>query len=214
MRPAPLPSITTNLLRSIPSALELLPGVSQIKALLPILAGISSFAIWYWGRIAGEDKGNGVILAATWLLPIAFVPRTLDPKAWSSKPATIVTQRVLLNIAALVPVEVADDEVEAGVVAKMLEGADEEVVEPSEVVPPVSAFTEMIVVEDVEESEEATKQDSVAETLSAESQASLEESMVDWESEESVKKERVGEEEGGKGKLGGLFGFSKKKKEV
>lgn len=207
------PSVPTNVPPSIPSALDLLPGVSQIKALLPILAGIASFAVWYWGRIAGEDKGNGVILAATWLLPIAFVPRTLDPKAWPSTPETVVTQRVLLSIAALVPVEVADDEVEAGGVAKMLEGAEQEISKPATKLSPVSVFTEMISVEEVveEKREEARHETIVAEALSVESQTSLEESMVDWEAEEAVAKQVPVAEDGAKAKLGGLFSFKKRK---
>lgn len=68
---------------SIPEALSLLPPVALLKTILPIISTIAGFFIWYWKKVERDDtggaeglkRGNGVILAATWILPVALVPR-------------------------------------------------------------------------------------------------------------------------------------------
>ena len=64
------------IIANIPDALVGLPGVALLKALAPIISLIASFLAWSWKSIKSDDKGNGVILSATWLLPVAIVPRT------------------------------------------------------------------------------------------------------------------------------------------
>ncbi|KDE09496.1 hypothetical protein MVLG_00396 [Microbotryum lychnidis-dioicae p1A1 Lamole] len=46
--------------------------------LAPFIRYISMYMDTEWDGIARQDKGNGVVLAATWLLPIALVPRAWD----------------------------------------------------------------------------------------------------------------------------------------
>ncbi|TKA53702.1 hypothetical protein B0A53_03744 [Rhodotorula sp. CCFEE 5036] len=45
--------------------------------LAPFVRYISSFLDLEWSAIKGQDRGNGVVLAATWLVP-ALVPRPWD----------------------------------------------------------------------------------------------------------------------------------------
>lgn len=49
--------------------------VPQIK---PFLTYISAWVGLEFSAMKAEDEGNGIILAATWLLPIAIVPRPWD----------------------------------------------------------------------------------------------------------------------------------------
>lgn len=70
------------IIANIPDSLVGLPGVALLKALAPIISLIASFLAWSWKSIKSDDKGNGVILSATWLLPVAIVPRT-----WKVAPA-------------------------------------------------------------------------------------------------------------------------------
>ncbi|GAA5859448.1 hypothetical protein JCM8547_006828 [Rhodosporidiobolus lusitaniae] len=46
--------------------------------LAPFVRYISSYADMEWKAIQAQNRGNGVVLAATWLLPIALVPRPWD----------------------------------------------------------------------------------------------------------------------------------------
>ncbi|KAI0964458.1 hypothetical protein AcW1_001273 [Taiwanofungus camphoratus] len=54
------------------------PVLQLLKGLVPYLAYIGGFVAWTWGAIKGFDKGNGVILTATWLLPVALIPGTWE----------------------------------------------------------------------------------------------------------------------------------------
>ena len=82
-----------------------MPGVAQLKAILPILSMICSFIVgqrsphtellayrrcqvWSWTTLKNDDKGDGIILAATWILPVAIIPRTLDRTKWPAPTAT------------------------------------------------------------------------------------------------------------------------------
>ncbi|RDX56064.1 hypothetical protein OH76DRAFT_1337187 [Lentinus brumalis] len=56
------------------------PALSLVKSLVPYLGYIGGFVAWSWSAIRGFDKGNGVTLTATWLLPIALVPGTWEQK--------------------------------------------------------------------------------------------------------------------------------------
>ncbi|KAH8918844.1 hypothetical protein BT69DRAFT_1300666 [Atractiella rhizophila] len=46
--------------------------------LTPFIRYLSMWADMEWKAITSQDKGNGVILAATWVLPVAIVPRAWD----------------------------------------------------------------------------------------------------------------------------------------
>lgn len=54
------------------------PILMALKRLAPYLGYIGAFIAWSWGAIKSFDKGNGVILTATWLLPVALIPGTWE----------------------------------------------------------------------------------------------------------------------------------------
>lgn len=53
-----------------PAALAISAGIS------PVIGYIASFVQFSWDELKKLDKGNGIILTATWILPIATIPRT------------------------------------------------------------------------------------------------------------------------------------------
>ncbi|PPQ99511.1 hypothetical protein CVT24_005301 [Panaeolus cyanescens] len=54
------------------------PAVKMLKQLAPVVSYVGVFIAWSWDRIRSYDKGNGVVLTATWLLPVALLPMTWD----------------------------------------------------------------------------------------------------------------------------------------
>ena len=73
------------------------PAVVVLQTIVPLVGYIGAFIAWSWGAIKDFDKGallhpshnsgvrshrymqgNGVILTATWILPIALIPGTWD----------------------------------------------------------------------------------------------------------------------------------------
>ncbi|KAG9123971.1 hypothetical protein FRC07_013314 [Ceratobasidium sp. 392] len=52
--------------------------MSLIRGIIPALGYIGGFIAWSWNAISGADKGDGVVLSATWLLPIALIPGPWD----------------------------------------------------------------------------------------------------------------------------------------
>ncbi|TFK68011.1 hypothetical protein BDN72DRAFT_842319 [Pluteus cervinus] len=50
------------------------PVVILLQRLVPYLGYIGTFISWSWGTIKGYDKGSGVTLTATWILPFALIP--------------------------------------------------------------------------------------------------------------------------------------------
>ncbi|GAA5917860.1 hypothetical protein JCM6882_001718 [Rhodosporidiobolus microsporus] len=72
----------TLLATNLPTALSALPGGLLLKSLLPLLSVIVASLTWYWKTVKAKDRGDGVILAATWVLPVAVVPRTLERGRW------------------------------------------------------------------------------------------------------------------------------------
>ncbi|GAA6014904.1 hypothetical protein JCM10207_002218 [Rhodosporidiobolus poonsookiae] len=77
----------TLLSTNLPAFLAAMPGGALLKALLPLISTIVASLSWYWKTVKGKDKGEGVVLAATWVLPLAVVPRTLDRKRWPAEKA-------------------------------------------------------------------------------------------------------------------------------
>ncbi|KAJ6523605.1 hypothetical protein B0H19DRAFT_1223991 [Mycena capillaripes] len=68
------------LLDKIPTMMfppQIRPAVMVLKRLTPVLGYVGVFIAWSWGAIKARDKGDGVVLTATWLLPVALVPTTL-----------------------------------------------------------------------------------------------------------------------------------------
>ncbi|KIJ67791.1 hypothetical protein HYDPIDRAFT_165611 [Hydnomerulius pinastri MD-312] len=69
------------LLDHLPVALlppQMRPGVAILRRLVPYLGYIGGFIAWGWSGIKTFDKGYGVVLTATWLLPIALIPGTWE----------------------------------------------------------------------------------------------------------------------------------------
>ncbi|KAJ7491166.1 hypothetical protein FB451DRAFT_1222276 [Mycena latifolia] len=59
---------------SFPPPLQ--PAMILLQRLVPFVSYIGTFISWSWSTIRGFDRGHGVILTATWLLPIALIPGT------------------------------------------------------------------------------------------------------------------------------------------
>ncbi|KAF5355760.1 hypothetical protein D9756_003702 [Leucocoprinus leucothites] len=69
------------LLNQVPEILvpvQFRPPLTLLKRLSPVVGYIGVFIAWSWGRIKKHDKGNGVVLTATWLLPVALIPMAWD----------------------------------------------------------------------------------------------------------------------------------------
>ena len=80
------------ILNHVPSGLplELMAVVVVLKAIAPIIGYIGAFVSWSWSAIKSFDKGQGVVLSATWLLPIALIPGSWDfvPPTTPTSPVT------------------------------------------------------------------------------------------------------------------------------
>ncbi|KAJ7273354.1 hypothetical protein C8J57DRAFT_1179212 [Mycena rebaudengoi] len=67
----------------------LLPAFLLLQKLGPYVGYIGTFISWIWGAIQGADKGLGVTLTATWLLPVALIPSAIKaPEADAPPPTT------------------------------------------------------------------------------------------------------------------------------
>ncbi|EJD52669.1 hypothetical protein AURDEDRAFT_181233 [Auricularia subglabra TFB-10046 SS5] len=51
---------------------------SGVREVLPFIRYISQFIDFEWNAIQSQNKGNGVVCAATWVMPAAMVPRPWD----------------------------------------------------------------------------------------------------------------------------------------
>jgi len=60
--------------------------MSLIRGVIPALGYIGGFIAWSWGAIIGFDNGDGVVLSATWLLPIALIPGSWDAEIAPPEP--------------------------------------------------------------------------------------------------------------------------------
>jgi len=49
-------------------------GLLIAQRIVPSLGYIGGFVAWSWGAMKTFDKGHGIVLTATWLLPIAPIP--------------------------------------------------------------------------------------------------------------------------------------------
>ena len=67
------------LLDNLPTAvlpIQLRPVVLLLQYLVPLLGAIGTFISWSWRAIGTFNKGYGVVLSATWLLPVVLGPGT------------------------------------------------------------------------------------------------------------------------------------------
>ncbi|KAG0298569.1 hypothetical protein BGZ97_004018 [Linnemannia gamsii] len=53
-------------------------GMPGLAALVPLSRIISAWVGFQWAIIQAEDLGKGVVLSATWVLPVALAPRSWD----------------------------------------------------------------------------------------------------------------------------------------
>jgi len=53
-------------------------AVMMLKELSPVVGYVGVFIAWSWDRVRSLDEGNGVVLTATWLLPVALLPMPWD----------------------------------------------------------------------------------------------------------------------------------------
>ncbi|KAI9444638.1 hypothetical protein H4582DRAFT_832725 [Lactarius indigo] len=54
------------------------PGLLVAQRLVPYLGYVGGFVAWSWGAMKSFDKGHGIVLTATWLLPVALIPGTWE----------------------------------------------------------------------------------------------------------------------------------------
>ncbi|KAL4073900.1 hypothetical protein J3A83DRAFT_4082738, partial [Scleroderma citrinum] len=58
---------------------QMRPAVIILRQLVPYLGYVGGFIAWSWSAVKSFDKaGYGVVLTATWLLPIALIPGTWE----------------------------------------------------------------------------------------------------------------------------------------
>ncbi|GAA5892316.1 uncharacterized protein JCM6883_007317 [Sporobolomyces salmoneus] len=72
--------ISEKTLSPAPPVLITLRGFPLLQSLVPIFSAIISAVTWYWKTIKKMDSGEWIILSATWVLPVAVVPRPLKRK--------------------------------------------------------------------------------------------------------------------------------------
>ncbi|KZT10639.1 uncharacterized protein LAESUDRAFT_720993 [Laetiporus sulphureus 93-53] len=70
-----VPSITHSVINFL-TALSVVDG--GVREIIPFVRYISSFIDTEFNMIKSEDKGDGVVCAATWIMPAALVPRPWD----------------------------------------------------------------------------------------------------------------------------------------
>ncbi|GAC74182.1 hypothetical protein PANT_10d00053 [Moesziomyces antarcticus T-34] len=70
----------TYILNNVPAGLPSAFGavITILKAIAPTTGYISTFIGWSWDTIKSFNKGQGVVLSATWILPVALIPRAWD----------------------------------------------------------------------------------------------------------------------------------------
>ncbi|KAF8135405.1 hypothetical protein EV363DRAFT_1320637 [Boletus edulis] len=54
------------------------PGVAILRYLVPYVGYMGGFIAWTWSAVRSFDKGYGVVLTATWLLPFVLIPGTWE----------------------------------------------------------------------------------------------------------------------------------------
>jgi len=66
----------SNAVMNFLSALALINN--GVREILPFIRYISQYVDFEFNAIRGQDKGKGVVCAATWIMPVALVPRPWD----------------------------------------------------------------------------------------------------------------------------------------
>jgi hypothetical protein len=67
------------ILTKLPSLFALSPpllvAIGLLQGLAPIVGYVASFIAWSWAHVKSFDRGQGVVLSATWAMPVALIPR-------------------------------------------------------------------------------------------------------------------------------------------
>ncbi|KAF9437343.1 hypothetical protein BGZ76_001109 [Entomortierella beljakovae] len=64
-------------------------GIPGLASLVPLTRIISAWVGFQWAVIRAEDVGKGVVLSATWVLPVALAPRSWDHPGNEDDPAPV-----------------------------------------------------------------------------------------------------------------------------
>ncbi|KAI7828708.1 hypothetical protein BC939DRAFT_442680 [Gamsiella multidivaricata] len=64
-------------------------GMPGLAALVPLSRIISAWVGFQWAVIQAQDLGKGVVLSATWVLPVALAPRSWDHPGTEEDPAPV-----------------------------------------------------------------------------------------------------------------------------
>ncbi|KAF8941676.1 hypothetical protein BGZ58_000012 [Dissophora ornata] len=68
-------------------------GIPGLAALVPLSRIISAWVGFQWAVIHAEDLGKGVVLSATWVLPVALAPRPWDHPGTEDDPAPVASPK-------------------------------------------------------------------------------------------------------------------------
>lgn len=88
------------------AAINLLTALSLVtegvREILPFIRYFSQFLDFEWSAIKQQDRGKGVVCAATWIMPAAMVPRPWDfakpPAQKPSAPPGVDGSAVAVNL--------------------------------------------------------------------------------------------------------------------
>ncbi|KAF8185005.1 hypothetical protein K438DRAFT_1974207 [Mycena galopus ATCC 62051] len=72
----------------------LVPAFLLLQKLGPYVGYIGTLVSWIWGTVTNADKGHGVVLTATWILPVALIPSAIkapDTTATALNPPATIT---------------------------------------------------------------------------------------------------------------------------
>lgn len=75
-----------NISSSLMSILQTIAVTGGVPEILPFIRYFSTFVDMEFGAIKSQDRGHGVVVAATWLMPMALVPRPWDYPVNSARP--------------------------------------------------------------------------------------------------------------------------------
>ncbi|KAF9363103.1 hypothetical protein BGX34_004870 [Mortierella sp. NVP85] len=67
-------------------------GIPGLASLVPLSRIISAWVGFQWALIQAEDLGDGVVLSATWVLPVALAPRSWDYPGTKGDPEPVDPQ--------------------------------------------------------------------------------------------------------------------------
>ncbi|KAF9263998.1 hypothetical protein L218DRAFT_901306 [Marasmius fiardii PR-910] len=64
------------------------PALLLLQQIVPYVGYVGTFVTWSWSTIKSYDVGYGVILSATWILPVALIPGTWQAYDFPANPPT------------------------------------------------------------------------------------------------------------------------------